>query len=147
MKASQYAKVAGHPLRTIFRNMVTDARDIPTISELRAAIDEAVPSADAKTKEALFDSARALAKAAADQGRESWFDLPGEADRRVLALVEGWESADRLLGDDEDTEPVDVSAVMESIDNYDPTQRALRAMDDQMKAGQIEAARRLNGGG
>ena len=134
MKSSQYQKIAEHPLRQVFRNMVTDSRDLPTRSELRASIEAAAPGLDAPAREALFDSAVALAKRA-DGNREEWFDLRGECDRRVLAVVEGWEAADQLL-QAEDTEPVDVGATLEAMDGHDPTQRGLRAINAAARAGE-----------
>jgi hypothetical protein len=149
MKASQYRLIAEHPLRTVFRNMVTDSRDLPSVSQLRESIAAAVPGADDATKEALFEAARALAKRAATAGRDSWFDLRGEADRYVLGVVEGFEKAERLLGgdDDEDVTPEDVSGALEAIDSFDPTQKAFRAIEAHHKSAELEANRIRQMGG
>jgi len=146
MKASQYAKIAEHPLRQVFRNLVTDARDLPTRSQLRASIEAAVPEADAKVKEALFTRAVELAQKAQAEGRESWFDLRGSADRLVLHTLEGFEAADRLLPS-EDTEPVDVSGVLDAMDNYNPGEKAMRERFNSpaARAQEIETARKLAG--
>jgi hypothetical protein len=58
-------------------------------------------------------------------------------------------SSDAELTDDdrlspvEGTEPTDVSSVMDAIDNWDPTEKGRRALAQSLKAGEIEAARKL----
>jgi hypothetical protein len=141
MKASQYTKIAEHPLRQVFRNMVTDERDLPKRSEIRAAIDAAVPEGtDQRVKDALFTKAIELGQKARG-AREDWFDLRGAGDRLVLTVVEGWENADRVFAT-EDTEPEDVAGALASIDGYDPTQKNVRALGDSLKADELGNARR-----
>jgi hypothetical protein len=138
MKASQYTKIAEHPLRQVFRNMVTDERDLPKRSEIRAAIDAAVPEGtDQRVKDALFTKAIELGQKARG-AREDWFDLRGAADRLVLSVVEGWENADRVFPAEE-TEPVDVSGVLDGMDGWDPTQKGLRAVTDAAKQAELQA--------
>lgn len=115
MKASDYHKIESHPLRDVLRAMVTDRRDLPSRSELREAIEAAVPSGtDQKTKETLFDYAIKLAEKAAAKGRDSWWDLRGEADRHALSLVQGWEAADRILPLGEEEE-IDVGGIADTV--------------------------------
>jgi hypothetical protein len=116
MKASRYKKIAEHPLRPIFRNLIQDARDLPSRTELRERINEAVPGADAKVKEALFTKAVELAQKAQAEGRDAWFDLRGSADRLVLTVVEGLEAADRLVPLPAEEE-VDVKSLANAIED------------------------------
>jgi hypothetical protein len=138
MKASQYTKIAEHPLRQVFRNMVTDERDLPKRSEIRAAIDAAVPEGtDQRVKDALFTKAIELGQKARG-AREDWFDLRGAADRLVLSVVEGWENADRVFPAEE-TEPVDVSGVLDGMDKWNPAERNIKAVERSLKADELAA--------
>ena len=114
----QYKKMAEHPLRHAIRSMIQDKRDLPTRTDLRETIDAALPaSADAQTKEAVFDAAIDFAERAA-KDRGSWFDLRGEADRYVLSVVEGLEAAERIVPIEE--EEIDAGAVATDVLNGTP---------------------------
>jgi hypothetical protein len=137
MRTEQYRKIESHPLRQVLRNVCNDPRDLPSRSELRAAITEVCPAGtDQRVKDALFTKAQEFAKAAAaDPGAR--FDLRGSADRLTLHVIETWENAERLLPADEDTEPVDVSAVIDGMDT--PGERALRQITNAHKQAGLEA--------
>jgi hypothetical protein len=144
MHRSAFARIENHPLRHVLRNVCNDPRDLPTKSQLRAELVEALPGADAKVIDALVTKAAEFAQAAVDPGAR--FDLRGAADRLTLHVVDTLEADDRLVPV-EDEEPVDVSDVMGSIDGYDPTNRpATPAQIAARQAADIESARRLAGG-
>jgi hypothetical protein len=113
MHGSQYKKMAEHPLRHVVRSMIQDRRDLPTRAELRENIDAALlPTADVKTREAVFDKAIDFAERAA-KDRGSWFDLRGEADYYVLSLLEDWEAAERILPIEE--EEIDSGGIADEV--------------------------------
>lgn len=146
MHTSDYRKIEGHPLRNVLRSVIVDSRDLPSRSELRAAIDESCPpGTDQSVKDALFTKAVEWAQTAAnDPGTR--FDLRGACDRMCLHVIKTWEASESLLPV-EDTEPVDVSSVMESIDGFDPTQKRLNAIVDAAKSAELESNLRRHGGG
>jgi hypothetical protein len=125
MHRSQFARIENHPLRHVLRSVCNDPRDLPTKSQLRAELVEALPGADAKVIDALVTKATEFAKAAVDPGAR--FDLRGAADRLTLHVVDTLEADDRLV-----QEPVDVSDVMSSVDGYDPTQARLKAVESRL---------------
>jgi hypothetical protein len=139
MKTEQYRKIAEHPLRQIFRNMVQDARDLPTRSQVKEAIDSAVPEGtDHRVKDALFTKAIELAQKAQAEGRESWFDLRGAADRLVLHAVESFEDAERILPR-EDADAEDVSGALDAVDSWDPTAQRMQSVQRALKADEAAA--------
>jgi len=109
MKSDEFRKIAEHPLRHIFRGMVVPAGDLPTRSELRAMIAEAVPGDDLEpVREALFKKAVELAEAAKD--RTQWWDLRYAADHFTLDVLNKLEARERIVAPEE-PEVVDLDAV------------------------------------
>jgi hypothetical protein len=144
MHRSQFARIESHPLRRALLSVCNDPRDIPGKRQLRAELVEALPEAPAEVIDALMTKAGEFARAAVDPGAR--FDLRGAATRLALQVV------DTLAADDsfvpaEDTEPVDVSGVMDSLDSFDPTQKGLRAIEAQAKAAELEGNRARQMGG
>jgi hypothetical protein len=129
MHAAQYRKIAEHPLRQIFRNMVTDSRDLPSRTELRESIDAALPGADQKVRDALFSKAIELAQTAA-QDRGAWFDLRGSADQLVLQVVESMEAAERILPVQEPE--VDAAEVANQATALSWGEQALQAIESRL---------------
>lgn len=131
MKQSQYRLIAEHPLRTVMRSMVTHrAKDLPGKAALREMIDEALPGADARVKDAVYTKAVELARAAQERPDEH-FDLRGAADRMVLKVVEGLQAADRILPVREEEE-IDLDAIVADVEDSTTIggKAALRAITD-----------------
>jgi hypothetical protein len=143
MHGDDYRLIAEHPLRNILRNVCNDPRDLPGRKALRAQLEEALPDAAADVIDALMTKAEGYAKAAVDPGAR--FDLRGSADALTLHVLKTYEAADRLVPAEEDVEPEDVSGALDAIDNFNPGEKALRQMNESLKAGEIEAAKRVSG--
>lgn len=148
MHQADYRLIANSDLRNVIRSVVVDPRDLPTRSQLRAQLVEACPpGTDAKVIDALVVKCAEFAKAAADPGAR--WDLRASCDALTLHVLKSHEASERLVqaDDDEDTAPVDVSNVMASIDSYDPTQGALRAVESAAKASALGANLTRQAGG
>lgn len=130
MKADQYRKIAEHPLRVLYRNMVQDDRDVPYADEVKAAIEEALPGADEKIKAAVFTDLKRLAKAAQVRGRGDWFDLKAQADLKVLELVEGLEAMNRMVPVAEDD--IDAAALADQVMEPNDVEKALHAITSRL---------------
>lgn len=141
MHGDDFRLVNGHPLRDIMRNCCNDPRDLPGRKELRAQLVEALPDVDAQVIDALMTKAEEYAQAAVDPGAR--WDLRAAADELTLMVLKKLQAADRLVQVQEDE--VDVSGAMDAIDSADPTQAGLRALNQALKAGEVEAAKRMAG--
>jgi len=131
MKSDEFRKIADHKLRHVFRGMVAPATDLPTRSELRAMIADAVPGDDlGPVREALFTKAIELAEAATD--RTQWWDLRYAADHFTLDVVNKLEARERIV-EPEQQEVVDLDAVVASANDY--TTIGGQAALDRAKAG------------
>jgi hypothetical protein len=131
--------------RNLVRDLTNDPRDFPTKSELKARLAELYPGDEyAAVRDGVFE--RLVRIAQARVAGMDLLELRGIVDEYVIQ-VETELTKDDALIPAEDTEPVDVSAVMESIDNYDPTARNSRAVQAAAKAAELEANRiRMAGG-
>lgn len=138
MHQSEYRLIADSKLRNVLRNVCNDPRDLPGRRELRTQLVDALPDADADVIDALMTKAVEFAQAAVDPGAR--FDLRGRADALTLHVLKTYEAADKLIPD-EDGEPVDVSAVLEHVDNWNPAERNARAVQAAAKASELEANR------
>jgi hypothetical protein len=144
MHRSDYQLIANHELRNILRNVCNDPRDLPGRKELRAQLVGALPDAEADVIDALMVKAEEFARTAVDPGAR--WDLRASPDALTLHILKAYQAADRLIPS-EDVEPVDVAGVMDSLDNYDPTQRNIRAITQAAKAAELEGNRaRMIGG-
>jgi hypothetical protein len=138
MHRDDYSLIANHELRNILRNVCNDPRDLPGRKDLRAQLVAALPDAKPDVVEALMVKAEEFARTAVDPGAR--WDLRSSADALTLHVLKTYEAADRLVPA-EDVEPVDVSAVMDSIDNWDPAERNTRALQRAAKDSELEANR------
>jgi hypothetical protein len=118
--------------------LVPHAQHLPTKSALREAIAEALPGdAYAEAREAVFDKLVNVAKMGVS-GMDR-LEARGVVDEWTLKLASELEAKDALIPvEDEDTQPVDVSAVLDTLDNADPTQRNLRAVEAAAKQAELE---------
>lgn len=142
MHAKDYRLIAEHPLRNVMRSVIVDREDLPSKSQLHAAIDAAVPEGTpADVRDAMFVKAVELATLAEDRGAR--FDLRGSADRLVLKALRGLEDADRLVpkDDDQDTTPADVSGALETMDNWNPADKRMRQITSAQRDAELEANR------
>jgi hypothetical protein len=139
MHRNDYSLIANHELRNILRNVCNDPRDLPGRKELRAQLVDALPDAEADVIDALMVKAEEFARTAVDPGAR--WDLRASADALTLHVLKTYQAADRLVPEVEDVTPIDVGAALDAIDDFDPTQKALRAIEAQHKAAELEGNR------
>jgi hypothetical protein len=126
----------GGDFRNLVRDLTNDPRDFPTTSALRAALAEIYPGDQyAAMRETLFDKCVQIAKAR-KQGTDL-LELRGIADEWVYQVEKKLANDDRLLPADEDTDPVDVSAVIGGMES-EPEKMA-RAIGQAAKADELAA--------
>jgi hypothetical protein len=133
---NDYSLIANHELRNILRNVCNDPRDLPGKKDLRAQLVAALPDAEADVIDALMTKATEFARTAVDPGAR--WDLRASADALTLHVLKTYEAADRLIPA-EDTEPEDVAGVLDGMDDWDPTQKGLRAVTDAAKQAELQA--------
>ena len=138
MHGNDYRLIASHELRNVLRNVCNDPRELPGRRELRAQFVAALPDADSDVIDALMTKAEAFAREAVDPGAR--FDLRARADELTLHVLKTYEAADRLVTVEE-AEPVDIDAAVTAVEDFDPTQKGLRAVVDAHKAAELEAQR------
>jgi len=145
MHQADYRLIANHELRNIMRSCCNDPRDLPGRKALRAQLVEALPDAEDDVIDALVQKGAELAQRCVDPGAR--WDARASADALTLHVLKTYEASDLLVSSDEDTTPEDVSAALAAIDNYDPTQRNVRAVVNAAKAAELNANAIRHSGG
>lgn len=127
----------GGELRNLVLGMTNDPRDLPSVSEMKEELARIYPGDEhAERRQAMFGKLKKIAEARRD-GMDL-MELRGICDEYVVKVETELHEADRLLPV-EDTEPVDVSGLLSGIDNFDPTQKNLRAINEAAKQAELDA--------
>ena len=142
MHRKDYSLIANHELRNILRNVCNDPRDLPGKKELRAQLVEALPDAEADVIDALMTKATEFARGSRRSRRP--LGPPGKRRRARASRGQAYAAADLLVPaeEDEDTEPVDVADVLDSIEL---SERGSFHMEQKARAAEQAAFRRNAG--
>jgi hypothetical protein len=132
--------------RNLARDLTNHPDDFPTKTQLKARIEEIYPDAKPEAREAIYGKLVQIAQAR--KNGADLLELRGVVDEYVLKVDAELTDDDRLIpSDDEDTGAIDVSGVMDAMDNWNPAEKRTRAITNAAKAAELEAnrARQMRG--
>lgn len=121
-------------LRRLAGNMLVDARDLPTRTQLKAAIMEVLPGGEDlnPVRNAVWERLVALGEAAQDRGRR--FTLRGEADEWVLKVAGDLEASERLVPLPPEPTPEEIDGAVARASEQTEAEKLAAELEDKAAA-------------